>query len=68
MDISKIKNAMIFGNKGNVWSDQCHASTDKGLLCKTPALSTNWARIEKVTNVGCPECLAYIAKHPSLLK
>jgi len=50
----------IFGNKGNVWSNQCHifkvgfASTT---LCGTPMLSSNWAKIEEVEEAKCPECL-----------
>jgi hypothetical protein len=48
---------MIYGNKGNVWSNTCHYSQGMGLLCGTPALATNWARIEGIKVVGCPECL-----------
>ena len=49
----------IFGNKGNVWSDTAHIyKSGEGNLCGTPALSTNWARIEEVKTIGCPECLA----------
>ncbi len=48
----------IFGNKGNVWSNTAHIyKSGEGNLCGTPALSTNWARIEKVEHVGCPKCL-----------
>lgn len=51
-------NYHIFGNKGNVWSNTAHIyKNGKGNLCGTPALSTNWARIEKVEHVGCAECL-----------
>ena len=50
---------MVFGNKGNVWSDTAHIyKSGEGNLCGTPALSTNWARIEEVKTIGCPECLA----------
>jgi hypothetical protein len=50
---------MIFGNKGNVWNDTAHIyKSGEGNLCGTPALSTNWARIEEVKTIGCPECLA----------
>lgn len=49
----------IFGNKGNVWSNQCHIAAS-GLsgttLCEVPMLSTNWARIEEVDHIGCEEC------------
>jgi hypothetical protein len=49
---------MIFGNKGNVWGDTAHIYTSgEGNLCGTPALSTNWARIEEVKTIGCPRCL-----------
>lgn len=48
----------IFGNKGNVWSNTAHISNGfNGLLCGTPALSTNWARIEEMTEIGCPDCI-----------
>ena len=50
---------MVFGNKGNVWSDTAHIyKSGEGNLCGTPALSTNWARINEVKTIGCPECLA----------
>ena len=49
----------IFGNKGNVWSNTAHIyKSGEGNLCGTPALSNNWARIEDVQTIGCPECLA----------
>ena len=49
---------MIFGNKGNVWGDTVHIyKSGEGNLCGTPALSTNWARIEEVKTIGCPRCL-----------
>jgi hypothetical protein len=52
-------NQMIYGNKGNVWSNTAHIyESGKGNLCGTPALATNWARIEGVETIGCPECLA----------
>jgi hypothetical protein len=48
----------IFGNKGNVWNNTAHIyKTGEGNLCKTPALSTNWAAIEKLQEIGCLECL-----------
>ena len=51
-------NYSIFGNKGNVWSNTAHIyKAGEGILCGTPALSTNWARIEEVKEIGCPECL-----------
>jgi hypothetical protein len=49
---------MIFGNKGNVWGDTAHIyKSGEGNLCGTPALSTNWARIEEVKTIGCSKCL-----------
>ena len=49
---------MIFGNKGNVWTDTAHAyKSGKGNLCGTPALSTNHAHYEGIVEVGCVECL-----------
>lgn len=54
-------NFYMFGNKGAVWSNAAHiaqSGTFSGTtLCGTPMLSTNWARIENVENIGCPECL-----------
>jgi hypothetical protein len=48
----------VFGNKGNVWNDTAHIyKSGEGNLCGTPALSTNWARIEEVDTIGCPRCL-----------
>jgi len=59
MKVSELKpNYSIFGNKGNVWSNTAHIYKDgEGNLCGTPALSNNWARIEQVEEIGCPECL-----------
>ena len=48
----------IFGNKGTVWSNTAHIyKSGQDNLCGTPALSTNWARIEKLTHAACPECV-----------
>lgn len=48
----------IFGNKGAVWSNECHIyKSGTGLLCGTPALSSNWAEIMGVEEIGCPKCL-----------
>jgi hypothetical protein len=61
MNVNELKQGYyIFGNKGNVWSNQCHigASDFSGrTLCDVPMLSNNWARIEEVKHIGCPECL-----------
>ena len=49
---------MIFGNKGNVWSNTAHIyKSGVGNLCGTPALATNWAGIEGVEHIGCVNCL-----------
>jgi hypothetical protein len=59
VNVSDLKTGYsIFGNKGNVWNDTAHIyKSGEGNLCGTPALSTNWARIEEVKTIGCPECL-----------
>jgi hypothetical protein len=47
---------MIFGNKGNVWSNTAHIyKSGTGNLCGTPALSTNHAK-DGVEVAGCPKC------------
>jgi len=47
----------IFGNKGNVWSNSAHIyKNGMGTLCGTPALSSNHARLEGLTEMGCPKC------------
>jgi hypothetical protein len=52
------KSFMIFGNKGNVWTDTAHAyKAGTGNLCGTPALSSNHAKMEGIEEVGCVECL-----------
>ena len=49
---------MIFGNKGNVWGKTSHIyEAGKGNLCGTPALSSNHAQLEGVTEAGCEECI-----------
>ena len=59
MKVSELKpQYSIFGNKGNVWSNTAHIyESGEGNLCGTPALSNNWARIEKVETIGCVKCL-----------
>lgn len=50
----------IFGNKGAVVSDECHIfryGFDSETLCGTPMLSTNWAKVEGVTHIGCKSCI-----------
>jgi len=57
--LSEIKGHYMFGNKGAVWSNQVHLSKSgmSTTLCGTPMLSTNWARIENIQEIGCPECI-----------
>jgi len=59
METSQLKpNYTIFGNKGNVWSDTAHIyKGGEGNLCGTPALSSNWAKMEDVKHIGCKVCL-----------
>ena len=58
MKVSELKpQYSIFGNKGNVWSNTAHIyKSGQGNLCGTPALSSNWASIEGVEEIGCVEC------------
>lgn len=53
------KDEYLFGNKGNVWSDEIHigVSGRSTTLCDTPMLSSNWASIEKMKHASCPKCL-----------
>jgi len=52
----------MFGNKGSVWENKVHIAKsgvgNSTTLCDTPMLSSNWARIENVEEIGCPECLS----------
>lgn len=59
MNASELKsNYSIYGGKGNVWNNTAHIyKSGTGNLCGTPVLATNWARIEGVSEVGCPQCL-----------
>ena len=59
MNVSELKpNHRIFGNKGNVWDNTAHIyKSGEGNLCGTPALSSNWASIENVQEIGCKKCL-----------
>ena len=52
-------NFYIFGNKGNTWSNTAHIakSGEPVTLCSTPMLSSNWARIENLQEIGCQECI-----------
>ena len=64
MKVKDLKpNFSVFGNKGNVWSNTAHIyKSGHGNLCGTPALSTNWARLEGLETVGCPQCLKLYAE------
>lgn len=56
-------NQTIYGNKGNVWNNTAHIyESGIGNLCGTPALATNWARLEGIKEIGCPECLKKFKK------
>jgi len=48
----------LFGGKGDVWNNTAHLSKNSEpiTLCGRPMLSTNWVRIEGVTEVGCEVC------------
>jgi len=48
-----------FGNKGAMWKNEAHISKSgrAGTLCGTPMLSTNWCRIEGLTECACAECV-----------
>jgi hypothetical protein len=56
----------MFGNKGTVWEDKAHACKDgvSTTLCGLPMLSTNWARIEGLSHIGCPDCIKIIEALP----
>lgn len=60
------KNFYLFGNKGNVWSNTSHIASvgSSTTLCGTPMLSSNWAKIENIQNIGCPSCLKIYKKTP----
>jgi hypothetical protein len=49
----------IFGNKGNVWSDNAHIfkAGSSATLCGVPMLSNNWAKLDGVEHIGCEKCL-----------
>jgi hypothetical protein len=59
MNASELKPGYyLYGNRGAVWSNEAHIyESGKGNLCGTPALATNWVRINDVKTVGCPKCL-----------
>lgn len=62
-------NHYLFGNKGNVWSNDCHISSSDSstTLCGTPKLSTNHARLQGVKEIGCKKCIdIYILKTQNL--
>jgi hypothetical protein len=69
VNVGDLKNGYyIFGNKGNVWNDECHIGKSDfsgRTLCGVPMLSNNWARIEEVKTIGCPECLKRYNGEPS---
>ena len=51
-------NYSLYGNKGAVWSNEAHIyKSGHGNLCDTPALASNWVRIEGVDVAGCKACI-----------
>jgi len=68
INVSDLKTGYyVFGNKGNVWGNTAHiAKSDFSgrTLCGVPMLSSNWARIEGVKTIGCPNCLARYNNQP----
>jgi hypothetical protein len=59
------KNYHMFGNKGDVWNNTAHVAKSGfsgKTLCEIPMLSTNWARINEVKEIGCPKCLEIYSK------
>jgi hypothetical protein len=70
IDVTALKESdIIYGNKGNVWSNTAHVyRSGVGNLCGTPALATNWARLEGVTVAGCPECVKRFKWEQKLVK
>jgi len=54
-----------FGNKGAVWTNQVHIAQSGSpvTLCGTPMLSSNWASIEGIKEIGCPECLKKVSQN-----
>jgi hypothetical protein len=64
MNSSKLEEGYYqFGNKGAVFSNKTHiAYKGSETLCGTPMLSSNWARIDKHEEIGCPECLTIYGK------
>ena len=57
----------MFGNKGTVWNKAAHiaAAGEPVTLCGTPMLSTNWAQIEQLEEIGCQQCIAeYNKRNP----
>jgi hypothetical protein len=66
MKTSELKSIYYaFGNKGAVWTNTVHIAESGSpvTLCGTPMLSTNWASIEGIKEIGCPECLKKINKN-----
>ena len=63
VNVGDLKNGYyIFGNKGNVWSNECHIGKSDfsgRTLCGVPMLSSNWARIEEVNSILCTKCLEH---------
>jgi hypothetical protein len=59
MKVAELKEGFsIFGNKGAVWTNNCHISQSGNhlTLCNLPKLSNNWAKIEEVKEIRCIKC------------
>jgi hypothetical protein len=61
MKVTELKEGYhMFGNKGNVWNNTAHIAESgfkSTTMCGVPMLSTNWARIEKLEEIGCQRCV-----------
>jgi len=47
----------IYGNKGAVYSDECHILYKDNLLCGNTGLARNWAVMLKHLTIGCEKCI-----------
>ena len=52
------KSYYVYGNKGNLWSNNAHAalSGESTTVCGVPMLATNWCAIHGVDEVQCEKC------------
>lgn len=51
----------MYGNKGCLWAGTAHIAEGGSFsgvtLCGVPMLASNWCAIEKVDEIGCPNCI-----------